>query len=145
MKKMKIALGADHGGYELKEKLKAFLKKKSIEFKDFGTNDGTTSVDYPDFAKAVAKAVASKKYNFGVLVCGSGVGVAMAANKVKGIRAVQAYDAYTAEMSRRHNDANVITFAGRRIRPGIAKHLLNIWLKTDFEGGRHRRRVQKIK
>ena len=140
---MKIAIGSDHGGFALKEKLKVFLRKHAISFHDFGAY-GEDAVDYPDFARKVAKAVAAKKYARGVLVCGSGVGVAMAANKIKGIRAVQVYDAYSAEMSRRHNDANVITFAGRRMKPSIARHLLNLWLKTPFEGGRHLRRVKKI-
>jgi ribose 5-phosphate isomerase B len=140
---MKIAIGSDHGGFALKEKLKAYLKRKRIQFKDFGSFNADP-VDYPDIAKLVAKVVAKKKFKFGVLICGTGLGMAITANKVKGIRAVTVHNVYTATMSRAHNDANIVTMGGRVLKPGQAYAILDAFLKTDFEGGRHLRRVRKI-
>ncbi len=140
---MKIAIGCDHAGFRLKQHIIRYIKSRRIPLRDFGTHS-EDSCDYPDFAKAVAKAVAHKKFQRGILICGSGVGMAMAANKIKGIRAAQVYDLYTAKMSRLHNDANIITLGARRLSPRKAVQLLKIWLGTPFEGGRHLRRVKKI-
>jgi ribose 5-phosphate isomerase B len=140
---MKIAIGADHGGYRLKEEIKAYLKRRKISFKDFGSFS-EESVDYPDIGKKVAKAVASKKYKFGILVCGTGLGMSMVANKVKGIRAALCHNVYTAQMSRAHNDANVLSLGGRVLKKALALKIVDAFLKTAFEGGRHLRRVRKI-
>jgi ribose 5-phosphate isomerase B len=140
---MKIAIGSDHGGYKLKEKIKGFLKRRKIAFKDFGTFS-EEPVDYPDIGKAVAKAVAAKKFKFGILTCGTGIGMAMAANKVAGIRAAVAHDLYTAQKSRAHNDANILALGGRVLRTGMALKMVHAFLRTPFEGGRHLRRVKKI-
>lgn len=141
---MKIAVGADHGGYELKEAIVKYLKKKKIGYKDFGTFSDA-SCDYPDFAFPVAKAVAAQKFDRGILVCGSGVGVSVAANRIKKVRAVMVGDAYTAKQSREHGNSNIICFGGRRISPAKALKLLGIWLKTEFSGdARHARRIAKM-
>ncbi len=143
MKKNKIALGCDHGGYELKETVKPFLEKLGYEYYDFGTYNGN-SVDYPVIAKEVSQKVAQKEFDRGILICGSGLGMAIAANKVRGIRAVTCHDLYCARMSRLHNDANVLTMGGRVIGSDIACEIVKIWLETEFEGGRHQRRVEMI-
>ena len=140
---MKISIGSDHGGYELKEKIIKFLNAKKHRVIDRGTNSAE-SVDYPDYARKVARDVAARRAKFGILICGSGIGMAMAANKVKGIRAASVESAYNAKMSRAHNDANVITIGARITRPADARKWVDIFLKTKFEGGRHVRRVQKI-
>lgn len=141
---MKIAIGSDHAGYKLKEIIKAFLKRKKIEFKDFGTNS-EASCDYPDLAFPVAKAVARGEFDRGILICGSGVGVTITANKVKGIRAVNAYDTYTAKQSREHGDCNVLCLAGRKLTRAKATKIVDVWLKTEFSGDeRHLRRIKKI-
>jgi ribose 5-phosphate isomerase B len=141
---MKIALGADHAGYKLKETIKDYLKRKKIEFKDFGT-DSEESVDYPDYARPVALAVAAGEYERGIIVCGSGVGACIVANKVKGIRAVLAHDTYTAKQSRQHGDCNVLCLAGRKLTRAQATKIADVWLKTDFSGEeRHLRRIRKI-
>ncbi len=140
---MKIAIGSDHGGFKLKEEVKKHLKKRSIVFRDLGTFS-EESVDYPDIAKKVAKAVASKKYRFGILVCGTGLGMAMAANKAAGIRAAVCHNVYTAKMSRAHNDANILSLGGRVLKRAAAMKIVDAFLKTPFEGGRHLRRIKKI-
>jgi ribose 5-phosphate isomerase B len=140
---MKIVIGSDHGGYKLKEKIKIFLKKRKVAFKDLGTFS-EDPVDYPDIGRAVAKAVAAKKFKFGILTCGTGIGMAMAANKVAGIRAAVAHNVYTAQMSRAHNDANILALGGRVLRTAMALKIVDAFLKTPFEGGRHLRRVRKI-
>jgi len=140
---MKIAIGSDHGGYLLKEDIKKHLTKRKAEFKDFGAYS-EVSVDYPDIGKKVAKAVASKKYKFGILVCGTGLGMSMVANKVRGIRAALCHSVYTAQMSRAHNDANVLSLGGRVLKKELALKIVDAFLKTPFEGGRHLRRVRKI-
>jgi len=141
---MKIALGSDHAGFALKQKIKANLKKKKIKFFDFGT-DSEESCDYPDFAYPAARAVAKKKYDRGILICGSGVGVTVVANKVKGIRAVNAYDVYTAKQSREHGDCNVLCLAGRKLTTAKALAIVNAWLTTPFSNDpRHLRRIRKI-
>lgn len=143
MTKIKIAIGSDHGGFELKETVKSYIEKLGYEFHDFGVYD-KNSVDYPVIAKEVAKKVAGDGFDRGILVCGSGLGVAIAANKVKGIRAVTCHDQYSAKMSRLHNDANILTMGGRVIGADVACEIVKIWLETEFEGGRHQRRVDMI-
>jgi len=138
---MKIAIAADHGGYELKEVLKQHFA--AYNFTDLGTNSNE-SVDYPDYGAALARRVAAGEFDRGILICGSGIGISIAANKVKGIRAALCHNAYTAEMSRRHNDANVIAMGGRVVDAKTAVEMTDIFLKTEFEGGRHAARVAKI-
>jgi len=140
---MRIAIGSDHGGFALKETLKAHLQEQGHEAVDFGAHS-TASCDYPDYAEKVAEAVLSGGGEFGILVCGTGVGVSMAANKFPGIRAALVSDAFTAEYTRRHNNANILCMGERTIGPGLACLLCDIFLKTSFEGGRHQRRVDKI-
>ncbi|OGC23415.1 ribose 5-phosphate isomerase B [candidate division WOR-1 bacterium RIFOXYB2_FULL_42_35] len=141
---MKIAIGSDHAGFKMKEIVKAYLKRKKIAFKDFGTYS-EESVDYPDYAYPVAEAVARKEFERGILICGSGVGVTITANKVKGIRAANAYDTYTAKQSRQHGDCNVLTLAGRKLTKAQARKIVAVWLKTEFSGDeRHLRRIRKI-
>ncbi|MCL4499567.1 MAG: ribose 5-phosphate isomerase B [Chloroflexi bacterium] len=141
---MKVALGADHAGFPLKEELKETLKRNGIEYVDFGTFSNE-SVDYPDFAGMVAEKVVAGEFDKGVLVCGSGIGVSIAANKVPGARAALCSEIETARLSRRHNDANVLTLGARFIDVELAKKILLVWLETEFEGGRHGRRVDKIR
>jgi ribose 5-phosphate isomerase B len=138
-----IALGADHAGYELKEALKGWLINHGFHVLDLGTHS-TESVDYPDYAALVAESVADQKVERGLLVCGTGIGMAMAANKVPGVRAALCGDLYTARMSREHNDANVLVLAGRLMGADMAADILHAWLETNFAGGRHARRVEKI-
>lgn len=141
---MRIAIGSDHGGFKLKQRLIAYLKKQHLFFKDFGT-DSESSCDYPDFAFPVARAVAAGKFDRGILICGSGVGVTITANRVKGVRAVNVNNLYTARQSREHGDANVLCLAGRRLLPRKAVRILDVWLKTPFSGeARHVRRIRKI-
>ena len=141
---MKLAIGADHAGYKLKEILNNYLKRKKIEFKDFGTNS-EASVDYPDYAYPVAEAVAGGDFDRGIIVCGSGVGACIVANKVKGIRAVLAHDTYTARQSREHGDCNVLCLAGSKLTRAKATKIMDVWLKTKFSGEeRHLRRIRKI-
>lgn len=141
---MRIALGADHAGYKLKEIIINYLKRKKIEFNDFGTHT-EESVDYPDYAKPVAEAVAAGKFDRGILICGSGVGMSITANKVKGIRAVLVHDTYTAKQSRAHGDCNVLCLAGKKLSKAKGTKIVDIWLKTEFSGEeRHLRRIRKI-
>lgn len=143
MSKAKIAIGSDHGGYELKTYIERFLAKNNYEYKDFGCFD-TKSVDYPLIAKEVANAVATGSFTKGIILCGSGLGVCIAANKVKGIRAVTCTDTYCAKMSRLHNDANILTMGGRVVGTDLALDIVDTWLKTNFEGGRHQRRIDML-
>ncbi len=140
---MKIALGADHAGYELKNKIKEHLQQSGIEVRDEGTNSGE-SVDYPDFARLVAQDVHEGRADLGILVCGSGIGMAIAANKVAGVRAANVSTEYEAQMCREHNNANVLTLGARSLQPEQALAMVDKWLKTPFAGGRHERRVEKI-
>ncbi len=140
---MKIALGADHGGFELKEAIKARLLEKGHEVEDKGTHS-LESCDYPDYAKAVALDVAAGQSDRGILVCGTGIGVSIAANKVRGIRAALCGDTFSARMSRLHNDANVLALGQRVVGAGLALDIVEIWLSTSFEGGRHSTRVDKL-
>ncbi len=138
-----IAIGADHAGYEAKEVLKKYLESKGVEYKDFGTY-GKDSCHYPIFAEKVARSVATHESEKGILVCGSGIGVSIAANKVKGIRAALCYEPELVEMSRKHNDANVICFGARFSDTKKMQEMIDIFLNTDFEGGRHTDRVKLI-
>jgi len=138
-----VALGADHGGYELKEFLKQFLLESGYEVRDLGT-DSRQAVDYPDFAAAVARAVASGEAWRGIVVDAAGIGSAIAANKVAGVRAALCYDSTTARNSREHNDANVLTLGARLLAPETAREIVALWLSTEFAGGRHQRRIEKI-
>ncbi len=140
---MVIALGSDHGGFTLKQAMIDHLKETGIEFKDFGVYCAE-SADYPDIAIQVAEAVARGDYEKGVLFCGTGIGISIAANKVQGIRAANCHDVFSAQMSREHNNANILTMGERVIGSGLAAMILDIWLSTDFAGGRHARRVDKI-
>lgn len=141
---MRIAIGSDHAGVALKEKIKAFLKRKKIKVTDYGTHS-EESCDYPDIAYPVARAVARRKFDRGILICGSGVGVTITANKVRGIRAVNAYDVYTAEQSREHGDCNVLCLAGRKLAPKKALKIVEVWIRTKFSrDARHLRRIRKI-
>lgn len=138
-----IALGADHGGYELKEAIKKHLEERGIEYKDFGTNS-TESVDYAPIAATTARAVANGECEKGILCCGTGIGISMAANKVKGIRAACCSDYFSAKYTRLHNDANILAMGGRVVGVGLALELVDVFLDTEFEGGRHQRRIDQI-
>ncbi len=140
---MKIALGADHAGFELKDRIKQHLSEQGIEVEDEGTNSAD-SVDYPDFAKKVADKVAEEHVARGVLVCGTGIGMAISANKVPGIRAAHCDNVFEAQMSREHNDANVLALGARVLDPATALEIVDTWVKTEFAGGRHQRRLDKI-
>jgi ribose 5-phosphate isomerase B len=141
---VKLAIASDHAGFRLKQQLLDTLKELNVEFDDLGTFD-EQSVDYPDYGKKVAEGVAAGKYDQGVLICGTGLGMAITANKVRGVRAVTAHDTFSAQMARMHNDANVLTMGERVVGPGLAAEVLKKWLATEFEGGRHQRRVDKMK
>ena len=140
---LRIALGADHAGVVLKDNLARLLEERGIAYKDFGTH-GAESVDYPDFAADVAHAVAAGDYDRGLLVCGSGIGMAIAANKVPGIRAAVVTEAESARLSRSHNDANVLALGARLTPPAVANDIVTAFLDTPFEGGRHQRRIDKL-
>ncbi|WP_041137989.1 ribose 5-phosphate isomerase B [Beduini massiliensis] len=140
---MKIAIACDHGGYRLKEVLKAAMIAQGYEVIDFGTNS-EESVDYPDYAYKAAKAVADKECERGVVVCGTGIGVSIVANKVDGIRCALVHDLFSAKATRQHNDTNMIAMGGRVIGEGLALEILNTWLHTDYEGGRHDQRIEKM-
>jgi len=138
-----IALGSDHGGFALKKEIMKHLDETGIAYKDFGTYT-EESCDYPAYAEIVGKAVVSGEYESGILVCGTGIGMSIAANKVKGVRAALCHDCYSAEFTRKHNNANVLTLGGRVIGGGHALKIVDIFLNTAFEGGRHARRVNLI-
>lgn len=139
----KVGIGSDHAGFVAKEEIKKYLQEEGIEFEDFGTFS-TDSCDYPDYARKVAEAVSRGDCMRGVLCCGSGIGVSIVANKVRGVRAALCHDVETARLSRQHNDSNVICFAARTTPAETIQEMLDAWLKTDFEGGRHKNRVDKI-
>lgn len=140
---MKIAIGCDHAGFELKEELKSYIQSKGWEAVDFGTHSAERA-DYPDFAHQVAIAVENKQVNYGLLMCGSGNGINMAANKHKGIRSALCWTAEIAELARLHNDANILTLPARFIKEEEAKKCIDVFYTTAFEGGRHADRVNKI-
>jgi ribose 5-phosphate isomerase B len=138
-----IIIGSDHAGFDLKEKVKKALDRLGVAWEDVGAQS-TESVDYPDYAHRVAEAVEKGRYARGIVVCGTGLGVSMAANRHRGVRAAVAYDEETARLSREHNDANVLALGGRSLDHDLAERILEVWLKTPFAGGRHARRVAKI-
>lgn len=140
---MKIVIASDHGGFSLKEELKTTLKELNIEFEDYGcyTHD---SVDYPDYAHKVCNAILNGLFDKGILICGSGIGMSITANRYKGIRAALCTDSYMAKMTRAHNDANVLCLGARVIGTGVAKDIIETFFKTEFEKGRHIQRLQKI-
>jgi len=138
-----IAIGSDHGGFNLKEEIKKMLTQEHVEFRDFGTHSAQ-SIDYPEIACTVSRAVISGECTRGIIICGTGIGVSIAANKIKGIRAALCHDEFSAQMSREHNDANILTMGERVIGSGLACKIVSTWLKTEFAGGRHARRVDKI-
>lgn len=139
-----IALGNDHGGYELKQEIIRYLDEKGFEYKDFGCY-GTDSCDYPEFGKKVANAVASGECEKGILICGTGIGISIAANKVKGIRAALCTDCFMAEATRLHNDANILALGGRVVGPGLAVKIVDTFLNTEFsDEERHKRRIAQI-
>jgi ribose 5-phosphate isomerase B len=140
---MKIVLGCDHGGFELKEAIKKHLTDSGYSVVDIGTFN-TDSVDYPDYGKRAAQMVADKEADKGIVICGTGIGISIAANKVKGIRCALCTNEYMAKMSRLHNDANMLALGNRVIGNGVALDIVDVWLSTDFEGGRHEGRVNKI-
>ena len=140
---MKIALAADHGGFELKEKVKVYLEQKGIEVLDLGTNN-EESVDYPNYGKACGEAVMRGDAERGIVVCGTGIGISIAANKVKGIRCALCTNTFMAEMASKHNDANILSLGGRVLEPELALEIVEVWLTTAFEGGRHQRRVDLL-
>ena len=140
----KIALAADHAGFDEKEKVKRTLDELGIQYEDFGTVS-SDSVDYPDYARKVAEGVSSGEFDQGLLVCGSGTGMAIAANKVKGVRAAVAWSPEIAALARQHNDANVLSLPARFIPEDQAAEIVKAWFQADFEGGRHEKRVEKIK
>ncbi|MDP1695854.1 MAG: ribose-5-phosphate isomerase [archaeon] len=144
-KGVKVYLGSDHAGFAVKEKLKKFLDKKKINYEDLGASSYEKKDDYPKFAFEVGEKVAKDKESRGILVCGSGAGMTIAANKVRGVRAVAAYDEYSARMSREHNDTNILGLRGRNFPFDKIKKIVSIWLKTKFsKGKRHIRRIKKI-
>ena len=141
---MKIALGSDHGGYELKEKIKQYLvKREGIELIDFGTNS-VESVDYPKYGHLVAKSIVGKEADFGILICGTGIGISIAANKIKGIRAANCTNTTMARLSRQHNDANILALGARIVGDVIALDIVDEFLSASFEGGRHQKRIDEI-
>jgi ribose 5-phosphate isomerase B len=140
---MKIAIGSDHRGFDAKRRIVALLERLGHECHDVGPASAS-SVDYPDFALQVAQAVGQNRVDRGILICGTGIGMCIAANKVKGVRAAPCHDSITAEMSRRHNNANVLCLSADLLGEELIDRMVRIWLETDFEGGRHARRVDKI-
>lgn len=140
---MKIAIGADHAGFEVKEKIKRQLEEMNLEVEDLGTNS-LDSVDYPDFGAKVGRFVASGKADEGIIVCGSGIGIAIAANKIHGVRAAQAWNEETARLARQHNDANVLSIGARVLPEEEVPKIVKAWFDAKFEGGRHAGRIAKI-
>jgi ribose 5-phosphate isomerase B len=140
---MKVAIASDHGGMNIREEIKDLLNELGIEFDDFGC-ECDTSVDYPDYAQPVAEKVASGEYDRGILICGTGIGMSISANKVKGIRCALVHDLFSAKATREHNNSNVLAMGERVIGPGLAREIAKVWLETEYEGGRHERRIGKI-
>ncbi|MDX1764972.1 MAG: ribose 5-phosphate isomerase B [bacterium] len=140
---MKVALGADHAGFQLKNEILEVLKEAGHQVEDFGCS-GPDSVDYPDYAEQVGRGVSEGRFDRGILVCGTGIGMCISANKFANVRAALCHNLFTARLSREHNDANVLTLGERLIGSGLAREIVKVWLETPFEGGRHARRVEKI-
>lgn len=140
---MKIGIGSDHGGFQLKEDIKRYFEEQNIEYVDYGTNS-TDSVDYPDYAKKVAEGVVNKDVDRAIVICGTGIGISIAANKVKGIRCALCGDTYSARMSMEHNNANILALGARILGVDLAIEIVSTWLDAKFQGGRHEKRVKKI-
>ncbi|MBE3570250.1 MAG: ribose 5-phosphate isomerase B [Bacillales bacterium] len=140
---MKVAIASDHGGIHIRAEIKKLMEELGIDYEDFGC-ECETSVDYPDYALPVAEKVANGEFDRAILICGTGVGMSISANKVKGIRCALVHDVYTAKLTRKHNDSNILAMGERVIGPGLAREIAKVWLTTEFEGGRHERRIGKI-
>ena len=140
---MRIALGSDHRGYRVRRQLIELLNERGLGVMDLGAHS-EDSVDYPDYALQVGEAIARGDADRGILICGTGMGMAMAANKISGIRATSVHDDFTAELSRRHNDSNVLCLSADLLGERLIEHILDVWLETEFEGGRHARRIDKV-
>ncbi|QOY37249.1 ribose 5-phosphate isomerase B [Anaerobacillus isosaccharinicus] len=140
---MKVAIGSDHGGINIKAEIKNLMDELNIQYEDVGCACDE-SVDYPDYALPVAKKVASGEVDRGILICGTGIGMSIAANKISGIRCALVHDTFSAKATREHNDSNILAMGERVIGPGLAREVAKVWLQTEFEGGRHARRVEKI-
>lgn len=141
---MKIAIGCDHGGFVLKEDIIKYLNSKTVDILDFGVQTDENSVDYPDYALKVANAVSNGDSDLGIVLCGTGIGISIAANKVKGIRCAVCHDEFTAQMSKKHNNANIISLGGRCLTKEEAVKIVKSWFEEEFEGGRHQNRLDKI-
>ncbi len=140
---VRIAISSDHGGNNLRREIMQLLDELQISYEDFGPQSAD-SVDYPDYAKPVSEGVANGEFDKGILICGTGIGMSIAANKVKGIRCALVHDVFSAKATRCHNDSNILAMGERVIGPGLAREIAQTWLETDFEGGRHARRIEKI-
>lgn len=140
---MKVAIASDHGGVNIRKEILQLMDEMNIEYEDLGC-EGTCSVDYPDYAIPVAEKVASGECDRGILICGTGIGMSISANKVKGIRCALVHDVFSAKATRLHNDSNILAMGERVIGPGLAREIAKTWLETGFEGGRHEKRVKKI-
>lgn len=140
---MKVAIASDHGGINIREEIKKLMSEIGIQFEDFGC-ECDSSVDYPDYALPVAEKVARGEFDRGILICGTGIGMSIAANKVKGIRCALVHDVYSAKLTRLHNDSNILAMGERVIGPGLAREIAQTWLTSDFEAGRHANRIGKI-
>ncbi|MBL5766487.1 ribose 5-phosphate isomerase B [Heyndrickxia sporothermodurans] len=140
---MKVALASDHGGVHIRKEIRNLLEEMGIEYQDFGCNC-ESSVDYPDYALPVAQKVANGEFDRGILICGTGIGMSISANKVKGIRCALVHDVFSAKATRQHNDTNMLAMGERVIGPGLALEIAKVWLTTEFEGGRHARRIEKL-
>ena len=138
-----IAIGSDHGGFALKQEIMKHLEERKLEYIDFGTYS-SDSCDYPQYGAAVGRAVASGSCERGILICGTGIGISISANKIHGVRAALCGDCFSAEMTRRHNDANILALGARVVGPGLALKIVDTFLDTDFEGGRHARRIEQM-
>jgi len=141
---MKILLGSDHAGFELKEDLRKYLQDRNVEVEDLGV-ESEAPADYPDIGSAVGEKISRGEYERAILICGSGIGMSIVANRFSGVRAALCHDLYTARLSREHNDANVLVLGGRLIAKGLAREILKVWLESEFQGGNHQRRLDKIK
>ncbi|RXJ02708.1 ribose 5-phosphate isomerase B [Anaerobacillus alkaliphilus] len=140
---MKVAIASDHGGLNIKAEIKSLMDEMNIQYEDVGCNC-EDSVDYPDYALPVAEKVVNGEVDRGILICGTGIGMSIAANKIKGVRCALVHDTFSAKATREHNDSNILSMGERVIGPGLAREIAKIWLETEFEGGRHARRVEKI-
>lgn len=140
---MKVAIASDHGGINLRGEIMKLMEEMGIEYQDFGC-ECATSVDYPDYALPVAQKVASGEFDKGILICGTGIGMSIAANKVAGIRCALVHDVFSAQATRQHNDSNILAMGERVIGPGLAREIAKTWLSTEFEGGRHQKRIDLI-